>query len=150
MLSLAPSPSSSSKRGGCGGRLKTCAPCGEAVSRGKKSYSTADRSRLDPPRSSGSMDRRAVGIGRARTPARAESSNHKEGRRQCRLGEGTEMVNVGIDVSKERLDVAVRPSGERFAVANTDDGHTQLRKRLAKLKPERIVVEATGGYQKIG
>jgi len=57
------------------------------------------------------------------------------------------MVNVGIDVSKERLDVAVRPSGERFAVANTDDGHTQLRKRLAKLKPERIVVEATGGYQ---
>lgn len=57
------------------------------------------------------------------------------------------MVNVGIDVSKERLDVAVRPSGETFSVTNNDDGCAQLRKRLAKLKPERIVLEATGGYE---
>jgi transposase len=57
------------------------------------------------------------------------------------------MTNVGIDVSKERLDVAVRPSGERFAVNNDEEGHTQVRKRLAKLKPERIVLEPTGGYE---
>jgi transposase len=57
------------------------------------------------------------------------------------------MTNVGIDVSKERLDVAVRPSGERFTVDNDEEGHTQLRKRLAKLKPERIVLEPTGGYE---
>jgi transposase len=57
------------------------------------------------------------------------------------------MVNVGIDVSKEQLDVAVRPSGERFTVSNDEEGHTQLRKRLAKLKPERIVLEPTGGYE---
>jgi transposase len=57
------------------------------------------------------------------------------------------MVNVGIDVSKERLDVAVRPSGERFSVANDEGGRVQLRKRLAKLKPERIVLEPTGGYE---
>jgi transposase len=57
------------------------------------------------------------------------------------------MTNVGIDVSKERLDVAVRPSGERFTVGNDEEGRTQLRKRLAKLKPDRIVLEPTGGYE---
>jgi len=57
------------------------------------------------------------------------------------------MVNIGIDVSKERLDVAVRPSGERFSVTNDEEGHAELRKRLKKLKPERIVLEPTGGYE---
>jgi transposase len=57
------------------------------------------------------------------------------------------MVNVGIDVSKERLDVAVRPSGERLSMANDEEGRVQLRKRLSKLKPERIVLEPTGGYE---
>jgi transposase len=57
------------------------------------------------------------------------------------------MVHVGIDVSKERLDVAVRPSGERFTVGNDEPGWSQLCKRLAKLKPERIVLEPTGGYE---
>ena len=57
------------------------------------------------------------------------------------------MVNVGIDVSKERLDVAVRPTGERFSVGNDDEGCTQLRRRLMKLKPERIVLEPTGGFE---
>src|SRR4029079_18086703 len=67
------SDSSSSKRGGSGGRLKTCAPCGDTASKGKTDYGTADRWTLDLPRSSTSKARRAVGIGRARTPARAES-----------------------------------------------------------------------------
>jgi transposase len=57
------------------------------------------------------------------------------------------VLNVGIDVSKASLDVAVRPSAERFSVANDDDGHKELRKRLLKLKPERIVLEPTGGYE---
>jgi transposase len=56
-------------------------------------------------------------------------------------------VNVGIDVSKSRLDVAVRPSMERFSVGNDEDGHKQLRKRLSKLEPQRIVLEPTGGYE---
>ena len=57
------------------------------------------------------------------------------------------MANVGIDVSKARLDVAVRPSAEHFSVANDEEGHKQLRRRLLKLKPERIVLEPTGGYE---
>jgi len=58
------------------------------------------------------------------------------------------MSNVGIDVSKARLDVAVRPSSESFSVANDEVGHQQLRERLQAIKPERIVLEATGGYER--
>jgi transposase len=57
------------------------------------------------------------------------------------------VVHVGIDVSKESLDVAVRPRAERLRVNNDDKGHAELCKRLAKLRPERIVLEATGGYE---
>src|SRR5262249_25260087 len=53
----------------------------------------------------------------------------------------------GIDVSKENLDVAVRPTGERFTVTNDERGTTELRKRLAKLRPERVILEPTGGYE---
>jgi transposase len=55
---------------------------------------------------------------------------------------------VGIDVSKAKLDVACRPSGERFEVSNDDAGHQELRKRLKKFKPQLIVLEATGGYER--
>jgi transposase len=58
-----------------------------------------------------------------------------------------ETVNVGIDVSKEHLDVAIRPTGERFRMTNDEKGFADLRKRLAKRRPERIVVEPTGGYE---
>jgi transposase len=58
-----------------------------------------------------------------------------------------EELNIGIDVSKECLDVAVRPSSERFSVTNDETGHKELRKRLARMKPQRIVLEPTGGYE---
>jgi transposase len=57
------------------------------------------------------------------------------------------VVNVGIDVSKDSLDVAVRPTAERFRVNNDDKGHAELCRRFAKLRPERIVLEASGGYE---
>lgn len=57
------------------------------------------------------------------------------------------MTNVGIDVSKARLDVAIRPTAESFSVANDEGGHKELRRRLLKMKPERIVLEPTGGYE---
>jgi transposase len=56
-------------------------------------------------------------------------------------------MDIGIDVSKARLDVAIRPSLEHFSVANDDEGHEELRKRLCKMKPDRIVLEPTGGYE---
>jgi transposase len=53
-------------------------------------------------------------------------------------------VFVGIDVSKDRLDVAARPSGESWQVANTELGIATLVKRLATLQPTLVVLEATG------
>jgi transposase len=57
------------------------------------------------------------------------------------------MFTVGIDVSKAKLDVAVRPSGERFMFSNDEDGLRELVKRLQKIAPERVVLEPTGGYE---
>lgn len=54
---------------------------------------------------------------------------------------------VGIDVSKERLDIHVIPSGTAWSVGNDEAGHGELVKKLSELKAELIVVEATGGYQ---
>ena len=54
---------------------------------------------------------------------------------------------VGIDVSKDRLDVHVRPSGEAFAVARDGEGLAALVTRLSTLAPQLVAVEATGGYE---
>jgi transposase len=54
---------------------------------------------------------------------------------------------VGIDVSKAKLDVAVRPTGERFTFSNDESGHRELCKCLSKLEPELVVLEPTGGYE---
>jgi transposase len=56
-------------------------------------------------------------------------------------------VFVGIDVSKDQLDVALRPSAERWAVANDDAGIATLVDRLGALTPALIVLEATGGLE---
>jgi transposase len=55
---------------------------------------------------------------------------------------------VGIDVSKDALDVVIRPDGTHARVPNTDDGFDQLVARLRPLGPDLIVLEATGGYQR--
>ena len=55
---------------------------------------------------------------------------------------------VGIDVSKAELVVAVRPSGERMTLANDRAGIKRLVARLGGLKPQLVVVEATGGLQR--
>lgn len=56
-------------------------------------------------------------------------------------------VNVGVDVSKARLDVHVRPSGESWSCGQTAEEHEALALRLAELKPACIVLEATGGLE---
>jgi transposase len=60
-----------------------------------------------------------------------------------------EMAYVGIDVSKDRLDVHVRPEGETFVVARDGKGLTELVERMGTLGPERIAVEATGGFETV-
>ena len=54
---------------------------------------------------------------------------------------------VGIDVSKGQLGVAVRPTGTRWTVPNTEAGVTTLAARLQEHAPTLIVLEATGGLE---
>jgi transposase len=54
---------------------------------------------------------------------------------------------VGIDVSKARLDVAIRPAGAAFGVTNDPAGLAELVARLVELSPALVVLEATGGYE---
>ena len=55
---------------------------------------------------------------------------------------------VGIDVAKAQRDIALRPTGERWALVNDDAGIAALVARLQVLQPTLIVLEATGGYQR--
>jgi hypothetical protein len=52
----------------------------------------------------------------------------------------------GIDVSKARLDIVLRLGDESFDVSNNQRGIAALVKRVKKLHPSRIVLEASGGY----
>jgi len=57
-------------------------------------------------------------------------------------------IFVGIDVSKARLDVAVRPWGQSESVTNDEAGIKSLVKRLGEIQPALIVLEATGGVER--
>lgn len=58
-------------------------------------------------------------------------------------------VCVGIDVSKDRLVVHVRPGGEVFDVPRDGDGLAVLVERLGALSCGVVAVEATGGFETI-
>ncbi len=54
---------------------------------------------------------------------------------------------IGIDVAQGTLDVAVRPTGERWQAANNESGIAELVPRLRALGPTLVVLEATGGLE---
>ena len=56
--------------------------------------------------------------------------------------------HVGIDVSKERLEVCLMPEGEAFALANDQEGIDSLIERLEEAPPELVVLEASGRYER--
>jgi transposase len=56
-------------------------------------------------------------------------------------------VFAGIDVSKDRLDVHLRPSGQGFAVPRDGPGLERLAAELRSLSPALVVLEATGGFE---
>ena len=57
-------------------------------------------------------------------------------------------VAVGIDVAKARLDVAVEPTGATWTVPRSRGGLRRLQGQLQALRPSRIVLEASGGYER--
>ena len=56
---------------------------------------------------------------------------------------------IGIDVSKDRLDVAVRPTGESLIFKRTGVGIENLIARLGALSPKMVAIEATGGFEAV-
>lgn len=54
--------------------------------------------------------------------------------------------NVGVDISKEKLDVSLNPQTV-VSLTNNQKGFQQLLKRIDKAST-RVVMEATGGYEK--
>jgi transposase len=59
----------------------------------------------------------------------------------------SESPYVGIDVSKNQLDIAVRPAGDTWSMPNDASGITEVVQGLAQLHPALVVLEATGGLQ---
>lgn len=64
------------------------------------------------------------------------------------MNAGASPVYVGVDVSKDSLDVAARPTGEAWRVPQTAVGIARMVRRLRTLGPTLVVVEATGGYER--
>jgi transposase len=58
-------------------------------------------------------------------------------------------VFVGIDIGKDRLDVHIRPLGQHLVVGNDLAGLAQLATRLEADPPSLIVLEASGGYERL-
>ena len=54
---------------------------------------------------------------------------------------------VGIDVSKAQVDVAVRPTGQRWVVSYDETGTKELVSRMVDLGPALVLLEATGGLE---
>ena len=58
-----------------------------------------------------------------------------------------EATYVGIDVAKAQLDVAVRPSGDRWEAPHDEAGVRQMVSRLTALEPVMVLLEASGGLE---
>src|SRR4051794_35231860 len=58
------------------------------------------------------------------------------------------LLFVGIAVAKIQRDMALRPTGDRWALTNDEPGLAALVPRLQALAPTLIVLEAPGGDQR--
>src|SRR6266581_4321674 len=76
-----------------------------------------------------------------------EPVSARSGRQECRMSDVP--CFIGIDVAKAQLDIALRPSGERWAVPNDTSGVTMLVDQLQALCPTLVVLEATGGLERL-
>ena len=58
-----------------------------------------------------------------------------------------EVIYVGIDVAKAQVDVAVRPTGDRWEVSYDDAGVGKLVSQMGDLGPAMVLLEASGGLE---
>ena len=59
----------------------------------------------------------------------------------------SEPLYVGIDVSKDTLEVALGPTSEVWTLSHDPSGIQELVTRLKGLRPALVVMEATGGLE---
>ena len=58
-----------------------------------------------------------------------------------------EAIYVGIDVAKAQVDVAVRPTDDRWEVSHDQAGIRKLVSQLKALQPAMVLLEASGGLE---
>lgn len=58
-------------------------------------------------------------------------------------------VFIGVDVSKDRLDVHVLPEGAAFSVARTPAGLSELVEQIKPRAPYLVALEASGGLESV-
>ena len=61
-----------------------------------------------------------------------------------------ESIYVGIDIAKAQVDVAIRPTDDRWVVPHDETGVRQLVSRLKTLEPVMVLLEASGGFSASG
>jgi transposase len=89
---------------------------------------------------------------RVSSPAVPSNPNSRLGRLRSPFAQGWDQMDVlvvGIDVSKDWLDVAVRPTGESFTLRRTGVGIDELIARLKTLAPKMVAIKAIGGFEKV-
>src|SRR5262249_9146668 len=84
---------------------------------------------------------------RRKAPGRIGQGGKRSLAEEVDVAEGKTFV--GVDVSKQCLEVAVRPNGEVWSESNDRMGVRRLVRRLKAMAGTLIVIEATGGYQNL-
>src|SRR3972149_6696277 len=86
---------------------------------------------------------------RTRTVVWANQARIMQGRVRREKGDKLNPVPsyVGIDISKDSLDIAVHASDKRWQFSNTPSGIKEAVKVLSGLEPVLVVFEATGGFE---
>ena len=149
--------SRSSSRGGRGGRLKTCDVVGnpliaEEQTMPRQSDGGQVSKTVAKPRSPRRRPNLQNPNGWQSTSSNRTARTDASGRPTIKPNinqkhEHERQMHVGIDVSKGHLDVHVHETGDAFRVSNDDSGFEDLLGRLGSLELERVVMEATGGYE---
>ena len=64
------------------------------------------------------------------------------------LAPTTDQITIGIDISKDHLDVHLHPQGRVKQFTNDHKGHAKLIAWITPSQPTRIIFEATGAYHR--
>ena len=100
------------------------------------------------PKTVGQRGRHAPISNKARTVVRVNQTRMMQGRaKKERKPVTKEAVYVGVDVAKDTLDIAVSNTRKMCQFANDHGGITQAIRYIGSLKPDGIILEATGNLE---